>query len=870
MIISPPKTVLIVEKNAALARRFQTPLAARGYEIRGPAETLESARTEVTTQPPDVILFDLELPGSGDGLAASQHIRAGKNIPVIFLAAPPLVVSCENRDTVCPSGILTKPVLEEELLRTLDSVLGKHRAERELKEKQEALKESEEEFMLLTNLLSLLNQPREMRETLREIVLLIKQQMRLDAVGIRLREGRDFPFFYTRGFNEEFVEAEKSLCTLDSRGRLLKDDSDNVSLECLCGCVLQGKTDASWPFFTPAGSFWSSDTGTLVAGIIPEALIHSLKFRGKCLEEGYQSLALIPLRSSDEIIGLLHLADPRKNLFTPKKIRFFEMIGQTIGIALAREQGKKSLQENRSRLEMTLKGVHAFIYEFPARNKNPKIFGGYREMLGYEAEDAIPRWENWRKQIHPEDRKKIRSYFRRVSAGKDLDAGYELEYRLKEKNNHWLWVRDQGQILAWSREGKPLSSRGVVTDIQKSKDAEKLLQASEATYQTLFNAMSSAIALYDLDKFHLIDANRAFFDLFGGSIREIKKTPRKKAFSEEDFISEEEYQKILGQILDGQNVCLETKDTRKNGEIFWAEKHFSKVNLNGIDRLMVVTSNITELKMMRETMIRTEKMMSLGGLAAGMAHEINNPLSIIMQGAQNILRRIGENLPANLKTAEECRLRFEGLAEYFEKRNIFGSLEAILEAAGRASNIVSNMLDFSCQELPEMEEKNINVILDRAIALAQTDYDLKKKFDFRSIEMQKDFSDLPPVPCVEAEIEQVFLNMLRNSAQSLHLAARKKPVIKIRTRPAFGGVRIEIEDNGMGITPGICERIFEPFFTTRESGVGAGLGLSVSYYIIVHRHQGRIQVSSEAGQWARFSIEIPRRSDAAGRALKNS
>jgi PAS domain S-box-containing protein len=1024
MGFSVKKTILIVENDVVLARRFQNILGAREYEISGLATTLEDALAAVKNDPPGLILLDLGLPGAGDAITTAQYIKAGHEIPIIFLTDHPPSPPKQKARLPASDSFLLKPVPENELLVTLELVFQRHNLKQDLiksraalqkakvqlqlqdeinhifltepgdamfkkvleiicremqspygffgylddqkklicksvatgiqdnlqvqnktfvveenqwfwawgtnllakkpvfknkglsvpqehikieralsvpliyqgelvghfgvankesdyrkkdvrhledlathtaaflfsrlqrDQKEEKRRQSEEQTRLLANLLTLLNKPNDTRRTLREIVTLIKHQTRLEAVGIRLKEGEDFPFFYTKGHSEEFIETEKHLCINDEEGQPLRDGSGTLTLECLCGHVLRGKIDPSQPCFSEGGSFWSNETTALIAGL-PPGMAHSLRFRGKCLQEGYESLAIIPLRSTSETVGLLHLADSEKNRFTEDKIRFFEIIGQSMGIALAREQAQKSLQENRSRLETTLKGVRAFVYDFSSKTNTARIFGGQKEMLGYDSREIIPNRKNWLKLLHPEDRKSFQKYLRKRTSGKETGNGYDFEYRLRKKNNGWLWVRDQGQVLTWGKGGRPLITQGVVTDIQRSKEAEERLRSSEATYRALFNNMEYAIAIYDLENFTLIDVNQSYLDLFGFAPEEIMRTKRSNVFSEVNDIGEAECDKIMKQVLNGENVRLEKQDAKKAGEIFWAEKRFGKVNLNGLDYLMVTTRDITELKMMRETMIQTEKMISLGGLAAGMAHEINNPLSIIMQGAQNILRRTREKIPANLKTAKDCELPFEGLTKYFEKRNINRSLEAILEASNRASNIVGNMLDFSRQEAPAIEMKDINAILERAIALAQTDYDLTKKFDFSHIDIQKVFSELPPVPCVETEMEQVFLNLLKNSAQSLHQANRKSPVIHICTKLTSKTVRIDIEDNGTGVSPEHRNRIFEPFFTTKESGVGTGLGLSVSYYIIVHRHQGRFQMESEPGKWTHFTINLP-------------
>jgi signal transduction histidine kinase len=149
--------------------------------------------------------------------------------------------------------------------------------------------------------------------------------------------------------------------------------------------------------------------------------------------------------------------------------------------------------------------------------------------------------------------------------------------------------------------------------------------------------------------------------------------------------------------------------------------------------------------------------------------------------------------------------------------------------------------------------------LDRVLELAGTDYDMKKKYDFRRIELQREYvADLPPVLMIAAELEQVLLNILKNAAQAMvGVVMCREPRIILRTRMCEGSVAIEIEDNGPGMDEAIRLRIFEPFFTTREVGVGTGLGLSVAYAIVTKGHHGAIEVQSRPGEGSCFTIKLP-------------
>jgi len=239
-----------------------------------------------------------------------------------------------------------------------------------------------------------------------------------------------------------------------------------------------------------------------------------------------------------------------------------------------------------------------------------------------------------------------------------------------------------------------------------------------------------------------------------------------------------------------------------------------------------------------------------------MAHEINNPLSGILQNVQVMARRLTMDSPANIQAAGKAGCTLDSIRYYMEKREVLASLEAIREAGCRAARIVSSMLEFSRASTGNDTHANINQLLDKSTELCATDYDLKKKYDFRNIRVVKQYnSDLPPVPCSDTQIQQVFMNLLANAAQAM--AQTPNPAITLRTATEPGHVRVEIEDNGPGMPPEVRKRAFEPFFTTKPVGEGTGLGLSVSYFIIVNNHHGNIAAQPAPGGGTRMVIRLP-------------
>ncbi|MBB6480375.1 PAS domain-containing sensor histidine kinase [Spirochaeta isovalerica] len=272
--------------------------------------------------------------------------------------------------------------------------------------------------------------------------------------------------------------------------------------------------------------------------------------------------------------------------------------------------------------------------------------------------------------------------------------------------------------------------------------------------------------------------------------------------------------------------------------------------------------DITDKAMMEQTLIQNEKLLSLGGLAAGMAHEINNPLAGMIQTANVLAGRLGleRHIPANDQAAGEVGISMEKLNEYLMIRDIPDMIDSLNKSGQRIASIVNNMLSFARTGEENISTHQIRDIIERSIELAQTDYNLTKKYDFRQIEIIREYGEnLPPVMCETSKIQQVFFNILQNSAHAMSDSQVEKPKVLIKTGfdRIHSMVVIEIKDNGPGMEENVRKRIFEPFFTTKQVGLGTGLGLSVSYFIITENQNGEMTVQSSPGNGANFIIKLP-------------
>ncbi len=270
--------------------------------------------------------------------------------------------------------------------------------------------------------------------------------------------------------------------------------------------------------------------------------------------------------------------------------------------------------------------------------------------------------------------------------------------------------------------------------------------------------------------------------------------------------------------------------------------------------------DVTERIRLDELIMQTEKMMSVGGLAAGMAHEINNPLASIIQNAQVISQRISPDLNKNRSCAEALGVNLETLNSYLNERQIPKMLTSILESGQRAGEIVKTMQTFTRGNESIRSAQDIPELLDCAVDLTTKDYDLKKNHNILQVKVNRNYADnLPKIHCNSSQLEQVFFNLIQNADQAMSswTGMNNPPQIDLKVKQRDQMLSVEICDNGPGIDIEHQKRIFEPFFTTKEVGLGTGLGLSVSYFIITENHQGQLSVDSGKGKGTCFRILLP-------------
>ena len=314
--------------------------------------------------------------------------------------------------------------------------------------------------------LGILNESSDIHDSIQRILNAITLATGCDAVGMRLQNGNDFPYYAQHGFSDEFLLSENSLLAHDSKGNICQNPDGSVSLECTCGLVVSGKTDPSNSLFTPGGSCWTNDSFPHL--FFPASDDPRLHPRNQCIHQGFASVALVPLRKNQQIVGLLQLNDRRKDQFSLDVINALEGIANHIGEALSRKQAAQELQKSEERYRLLVDnaneainiiqdGIHKFV--------NPKaveLFGRPIEELLFKPVDAF---------VHPEDKSIVLERIEKRMKKQLSHDKYKL--RIIAGDGSIKWTEVNAVVIEW--EGNP-ASLSLINDITDRREADEALQ----------------------------------------------------------------------------------------------------------------------------------------------------------------------------------------------------------------------------------------------------------------------------------------------------------------------------------------------------------------------------------------------------------
>ncbi len=569
--------------------------------------------------------------------------------------------------------------------------------------------------------------------------------------------------------------------------------------------------------------------------IISRPIFHLANIAGTVSKE--KNYGVRATKESDDEIGML-------------TDTFNDMLGQV-------EKRDLALRNSEERFRSLVETTSDWIWEVDSKGNytyaSPKII----DLLGYHPEEILGKTPL---KIMPEKEweRVSKIYNKLVNARKPIIA---LEHINIHKNGNWIVLETNG-VPIFDEKMNFLGYRGIDRDITERKRGEEEKRHLRNMLTNIINSMPSVLVGVDAEA-RVTQWNKEAENATGTAADQALGKTLEDVFP------------LLANEMDKISQAIQQREAQKDTKIASqvnGETRFSDVTVyplisNGIEGAVIRIDDVTERVRIEEMMIQSEKMLSVGGLAAGMAHEINNPLAGILQNLQVMKNRLsGENVK-NIEAAQGCDTSIENIERYMEKRGMFTMMEYVMDSGRRAAKIVNNMLSFSRKSESYSAPEYLGNLIDRTIELAENDYDLKKMYDFRQIEIIRQYEqDMPQVKCESSKIQQVILNILKNGAEAMMEGedrttegenGTRAPRFTLRVKQDDNMARIEIEDNGPGMDEKTRKRVFEPFFTTKGVGVGTGLGLSVSYFIITENHNGKMSVESDPDKGTKFIIHLP-------------
>ncbi len=462
-----------------------------------------------------------------------------------------------------------------------------------------------------------------------------------------------------------------------------------------------------------------------------------------------------------------------------------------------------------------------FIYVSPAS----------RTILGYDPDELIGHFPY--EFFHPDDVDRIRQSHQRVLGTDHTEA---IAYRFRRKDGHYQWVESTSLGIT-DGTGSVVEIHTATRDIEQRRRQEEALRRIQSAIDQVHDSVVITSPQLDLPGPQIVYVNPAFCRLSGYRAEEvIGKTPRILQGPRTDRAV---LDRLKATLLAGKVFHGATVNYRKDGSEFLVEWQVSPVR-DGQGRIINFVSiqrDITEKVRQQERARQREaelahvaRLSTMGEMASGLAHELNQPLAAVMSFTQGCLRRMQSG--------------------DWSREQLMGAMQQAVDQATRAGEIIRRLRQFIHKRGPKVAPTHIDELIDDAAALLG--HDLRREQVRLVVEP---CPDLPPV-CVDAiQIEQVILNLMRNAAEAMRDNAGRPRVLTVRTSlPDADTLRIDLIDTGPAMAATTLPRLFEPFFTTKPDGMGLGLSISQS---IVQSHGGRISAAANADGGMTFTITLP-------------
>ncbi|QJB58267.1 PAS domain S-box protein [Pseudodesulfovibrio sp. zrk46] len=400
------------------------------------------------------------------------------------------------------------------------------------------------------------------------------------------------------------------------------------------------------------------------------------------------------------------------------------------------------------------------------------------------------------------------------------------ESRRNPDGTYSHWIVHTAPIM--DKNGKVTKAMEMCLDITERKELEEKLKESEKKYHTIFNNVPNSIFVLANSTLEIVDCNTTVTQVYGWDRKDLIG----RSFM--SIVHEDENERMQSQMR-AFTAINQVKSIRKDGEQFFVDMMLAVSEDSNFEYLLVSTTDITERLEAEQKLFHAGKMATLGEMATGVAHELNQPLTVIKSASNYFMKKVDQGQPIPEET--------------------LGTLAREVDSyVDRATKIISHMREFGRQVDQGNELVNVNESLNRAFTL------LRKQFSSRGIDTRWELAgNLPPVMATPDQLEQVFINLFVNARDELEdkteSGVSDTATITVRTMREGNDIVIQVEDNGRGIPEDLVHKIFEPFFTTKRVGKGTGLGLSISYGLIKD-FGGEIHAENQE-QGARFTIKLP-------------
>ncbi|TEB06092.1 Sporulation kinase E [Pelotomaculum schinkii] len=487
---------------------------------------------------------------------------------------------------------------------------------------------------------------------------------------------------------------------------------------------------------------------------------------------------------------------------------FYSQLAQLLGvIGLERkhqlEAADKVLKEREERLRLVLEESNDGFWDYNVETGEVYYSPGWIKMLGYSPEEIEPHRRTWEELLHPDDKpnvmKVLNEHLERQT------TRYEVEQRLLASSGEWKWILARGEVVARDKHGRPLRMVGTHTDITERKQSEAALRESEERYCLLFNNSIDAVLLADPDG--------VIYATNPEACRIFRRTEDELCQAGIDAIidtADPRHTAALQERIRTGKFRGELTFIRKDGSKFTGELSSAVFkDKDGLDKSSMIIRDITERKQFEKEMARLDRMELVGKMAAGIGHEIRNPMTTVRGFLQILARK------------QDC-------SHYQDFYNL------MISELDRANSIITEFLSLAKNKKVELKPQNLNRIVDALFPLISADSMLADKY------IEIELGDIPDLAIDEKEIRQLILNLVRNGIEAMSPGGK----LTIKTLQDGDQVVLSIQDQGNGIKPDVLEKLGTPFFSTKDSGTGLGLAVC---YSIANRHNAYMKVETGPG-----------------------